>query len=74
MNFVCEECGRSECESIRPEWKGDVQCLVCLPVRIRCNRDMAAYILEKAMVAQGRLPRPEPIRFEALVEPLEKML
>lgn len=70
----CEKCGRNGHAPLHPEWRGDTQCLTCLPVRRRVNREMAEYILEKAMIAQGRLPRPEPIRFDEAAESLEKML
>jgi len=49
---MCVSCGRLG-QPIAPE-AGDVQCELCLPLRVRVNRRDAAYILERAMRVAGR--------------------
>jgi hypothetical protein len=55
---VCEKCGRVGYDPLRPQWKDDEQCYVCLPTRERVMWQEIEWILYEAMVKLGRLPDP----------------
>ena len=44
---VCESCGRSGYDRVQPEFPGDVQCELCLPIRLRVMEREWSWILDR---------------------------
>lgn len=50
---VCETCGRSGHDRVQLEFPGDVQCEVCLPIRLRVAERESAWILDRWSTGTG---------------------
>jgi len=57
----CEHCGRVGSDGKGPQFNGDTECEICLPVRERVAWREIAWIVHWKMVKLGRLPDPFPM-------------